>query len=82
MRSPTIITALPTIDYSALIGRIYQQHYTRRSLAAAIGVSEIALGGWIKRGELMHGSVIWAIASKLAISRDDLPRYFYQEAKR
>jgi len=82
MKSPAVKVAMPTVDYSKLLGRMVEYHHTRKSLAKATGVSETALGQWMLKGELLHGTVVWAIADRLEINVQEIPMYFYQQNKR
>ena len=78
MRTPSVKIKLPTIDYHALTVRMFDRRWTKQALAKAIGVTPQAFGQWINRGELMHGSVVWAIADRLEIPVNEIPNYFYQ----
>jgi len=76
-RNPVVTLKMPKIDYHKLLVRMYDRKWTRKSLAKATGVSETALGNWIGRGELMHGTVVWAISNRLEIPLNEIPDYFY-----
>jgi Predicted transcriptional regulator len=80
-RNPVIKVKTPKIDYHKLLVRMYDRKWTRKSLAKSTGVSETALGYWIGHGELMHGTVIVAIAYWLEIPLSEIAEYFFQEDK-
>ncbi len=81
-RNARVIIKLPEIDYSRLAGRMAERHYTRRSLAKAIGITAGILGQWMLRGELMHGEVVLAIADRLEIPITEISTYFFQSSNR
>lgn len=64
-------------DYSKLLGRIKEKHYTQATLAKEIGLSEASLNMRLKNALDFKQGDILRIADTLGIPAAEIPAYFF-----